>query len=105
VFDINPRVSQVTLGSFIFSFVGVLGLYWIAGYIVVAHRVEVSPALMCFCVMLHTLGVVIMMAADTQKYFVLKVKKGLIADGWFWNCRNPNYLVLGSLIYFLFRTV
>ena len=33
-----------------------------------------------------------MMASDTQKYFVLKVQKGLISDGWFGICRNTNYL-------------
>jgi hypothetical protein len=39
----------------------VLGPYWIAGYIVVAHRVDVTPLRMCLCVVMHTLGVVIMM--------------------------------------------
>ena len=33
-----------------------------------------------------------MMASDTQKHFVLKIKKGLIADGWFETCRNTNFL-------------
>mmetsp|Transcript_18024 Transcript_18024/g.25355 ORF Transcript_18024/g.25355 Transcript_18024/m.25355 type:complete len:96 (+) Transcript_18024:2-289(+) len=33
-----------------------------------------------------------MMASDTQKYFTLKYKKGLISDGWFARCRNTNYL-------------
>ena len=32
------------------------------------------------------------MASDTQKYFVLKLKRGLISDGWFARCRNTNYL-------------
>ena len=32
------------------------------------------------------------MAADTQKYFVLKERRGLISDGWFARCRNTNYL-------------
>jgi steroid 5-alpha reductase family enzyme len=27
-----------------------------------------------------------------QKYFVLRAKKGLITDGLFSLCRNPNYL-------------
>lgn len=38
------------------------------------------------------LGTVIMIAADAQKYFVLKVRRGLITDGMFRYVRHPNYL-------------
>ena len=41
---------------------------------------------------MHTLGVVLMMAADAQKYFTLKVRRGLIEDGLFARIRHPNYL-------------
>ena len=40
----------------------------------------------------HTLGCVLMMASDTQKYWTLKYRRGLITDGWFARCRNTNYL-------------
>ncbi|GIS70649.1 MAG: hypothetical protein CM1200mP10_02260 [Candidatus Neomarinimicrobiota bacterium] len=41
---------------------------------------------------MHTLGVVIMMTADCQKYFTLKYQKGLIREGLFKYIRHPNYL-------------
>ena len=31
-------------------------------------------------------------SADVQKYFVLRARRGLITDGFFSRCRNPNYL-------------
>ena len=46
----------------------------------------------------YVVGLVLMMASDTQKYFVLKLAKKhklgkiLIQDGWFGNCRNTNYV-------------
>jgi hypothetical protein len=64
----------------------------LAPYFLISTHTEVTPLRMCVCVMLHTLGVVVMMASDTQKYFVLKVKKGLIDDGWFYNCRTKSTL-------------
>jgi protein-S-isoprenylcysteine O-methyltransferase Ste14 len=33
-----------------------------------------------------------MLAADAQKYFTLKVQRGLITDGMFRYVRHPNYL-------------
>jgi len=33
-----------------------------------------------------------MIAADAQKYFTLRVKRGLITDGMFRYIRHPNYL-------------
>ncbi|RHY23845.1 hypothetical protein DYB32_009049 [Aphanomyces invadans] len=68
----------LTIPSAVVAVTG-LGLYWVAGYIVVAHRVEASPSLAAVCIMLHTLGTTLMLAADTQKYFTLKYKKGLIS--------------------------
>lgn len=43
-------------------------------------------------------SIIVMMASDTQKFFMLKMAKEykigkiLIADGWFATCRNTNYL-------------
>eukprot|EP01029_Cantina_marsupialis_P029218 TRINITY_DN779960_c0_g1_i1.p1 TRINITY_DN779960_c0_g1~~TRINITY_DN779960_c0_g1_i1.p1 ORF type:complete len:233 (-),score=42.89 TRINITY_DN779960_c0_g1_i1:129-827(-) len=83
---------RVTIPSALVAFFCVLVPYWFAAYLTVANHVEVSPLMMCLCVSVHTLGVLLMMASDAQKYFVLKVKKGLITDGWFARCRNTNYL-------------
>ena len=83
---------KVTFLSFITAFVGVLGPYWVAAYILISSSTYVSPLRLCTAVMIYAFGLVLMMGADTQKFFVLKVKKGLISNGWFRYCRNPNYL-------------
>lgn len=41
---------------------------------------------------LFIFGMFIVMGTDCQKYFTLKVKKGLITEGFFKWTRNPNYL-------------
>jgi len=41
---------------------------------------------------MYAIGVVLMMAADTQKYYMLQLRQGLITEGWFARCRNTNYL-------------
>jgi steroid 5-alpha reductase family enzyme len=42
--------------------------------------------------MLYVHGIVFMMGADCQKYFTLKVKRGLLNDGFMKWSRNPNYV-------------
>jgi len=69
----------------------VLCLYFSALFIVISQEVVVSPFIAFIAVQMYVYGIVLMMAADTQKYFVLKVRKGLISDGWFATCRNMNY--------------
>jgi protein-S-isoprenylcysteine O-methyltransferase Ste14 len=86
---------RVTLGGGIASFVMVLGPYWLIPFLLISGivvRPEASYGWLAFCVALHTLGVVIMMTADAQKYFTLKYKRGLITEGMFSRVRHPNYL-------------
>ena len=57
----------------------------------------ISPERMFIAIFVYVIGLVLMMASDTQKYFVLKMAKEykvgkiLIKDGWFRKCRNTNY--------------
>lgn len=69
----------------------VLCLYFSSLFIVISQNVVVSPFVAFIAIQMYVYGVVLMMASDTQKYFVLKVRKGLISDGWFATCRNMNY--------------
>ncbi|KAF0709622.1 Aste57867_5847 [Aphanomyces stellatus] len=94
----NAWQAYPTILSSFITLVGLI-LYWAAGYIVVAYRVDVSPSLAALCIMMNTLGSVLMMAADTQKHFTLKYKKGLISDGWLAWSRNTNYL--GEMMIYL----
>jgi len=88
---------KVTLGGGLMSFLLVLGPYWTFPYILVSgvlgpEQVMASLPMLAFAIGLHTLGVVLMMVADCQKYYTLKYKKGLIQEGLFRKIRHPNYL-------------
>jgi steroid 5-alpha reductase family enzyme len=41
---------------------------------------------------MYNFGLVLMMGADGQKYFTLRIKKGLLNDGFMKWSRNPNYV-------------
>jgi len=70
----------------------VLIIYWWNGYFCIANYVELSAIKCAFCVCLHSLGLVIMVSTDVQKYVALKYKPGhLIQDGMFKYIRHPNY--------------
>jgi protein-S-isoprenylcysteine O-methyltransferase Ste14 len=90
----DPRWEQpITFGGALMTIVIVFIPYWTIGYLAIsgagAHQ---SLPFLALCVALHTLGVAVMIAADSQKYFSLKFKKGLIDTGMFRHVRHPNYL-------------
>jgi steroid 5-alpha reductase family enzyme len=47
----------------------------------------------------NVVGVYFMIGSDVQKYTQLKLKKGLISDGFFEKTRNPNYF--GEILIYL----
>lgn len=88
---------KITLGGAFLSFALVLGLYWLFPLILISpwfHKEGFGLALwfLGLCILIHTLGVVIMMVSDAQKYYTLKYRPGLIKEGMFCRTRNPNYL-------------
>jgi protein-S-isoprenylcysteine O-methyltransferase Ste14 len=87
---------RVTFPGAFFSFALVLGPYWVAPYLLIApvlgERGDPGAALLGLAVAVHTFGVVLMMAADSQKYYALRSEAGLIENGLFARTRNPNYL-------------
>jgi protein-S-isoprenylcysteine O-methyltransferase Ste14 len=84
--------KRVTFAGAVMMWVGALLLYWIAPLIIVVQRVEAPLWLLATASIVYVLGVVLMMGADGQKYFTLRARKGLIADGFFARVRHPNYL-------------
>jgi len=92
---------KTTILSAIVCFLMVLGPYWVSPYLIIKNGVTISNSKMALAIALHTIGCVTMMASDTQKYFVLKERKGLITNGWFERVRNPNYLG-EMIIYFTY---
>jgi len=89
--------KKVTIGGGLMAFVLVLGLYWVFPYLLISEilgpdQKMASLTVLTAAISLHTLGVVIMMTADCQKYFTLKYHQGLIREGLFKYIRHPNYL-------------
>jgi protein-S-isoprenylcysteine O-methyltransferase Ste14 len=77
----------------------VLGLYWLAPFLLISSGVVPPLPLVAVAIALHSLGVFLHFGSDAQKHFVLKVHPGLIEDGFFARCRNTNYL--GELLIYL----
>jgi protein-S-isoprenylcysteine O-methyltransferase Ste14 len=98
--------KKVTILGGINSFLFVRGWYWVFGWLLIsgtARPVYPLPdfAWFALCISLCLLGCVLMIAADAQKFFTLRVKRGLITDGLHRYVRHPNYLgemmIYGSL--------
>lgn len=95
---------NVTLGSALIAWVAALGPYLVPAYRLASGKAsnDVSFERAWLCTLLYVFGVVIMLLADSQKFYVLKYKKGLIADGIMRHTRNPNYLgemmIYGSFV-------
>ena len=88
---------RVTIASGLYVFFGVLVWYWAFGWLLISGTSQpVYPlpdyAWFSLCISLCILGSVIMIAADAQKYFTLRIKRGLITDGMYRYIRHPNYL-------------
>jgi protein-S-isoprenylcysteine O-methyltransferase Ste14 len=96
--------KKITLAGALNAWLFVLGPYWIAPWLIVSQRIEQPPAVLGGAVLLYALGLVLMVGADAQKYFVLRTRAGLIVDGFFARTRNPNYLG-EMMLYAAFATV
>ena len=89
--------KRITVLGGINVFAGVLGWYWVFGWLLISGtarpRYPLPPfAWFALCITLCLVGTAIMVAADAQKYFTLRLRRGLIADGMFRHVRHPNYL-------------
>lgn len=89
--------KRVTWGGACMAFGGVLGWYWVFGWLLMSRPTPpayplAESAWMALCIGLCMLGCSIMMAADAQKFFTLRLRSGLITDGMFSRVRHPNYL-------------
>lgn len=85
--------ERITFGGALNAVLFVLGPYWIFPWLLISgHAPGVGYPALALAIALHTLGIAIMMTADAQKFFTLRVKRGLISDGMFRYVRHPNYL-------------
>lgn len=87
---------RVTYGGALSALLAVLLPYWVAPTLLVTGALGVgaerSGWLLGVCVLVHTLGLALMVGADAQKFFTLRLERGLITTGFFARVRHPNYL-------------
>jgi protein-S-isoprenylcysteine O-methyltransferase Ste14 len=82
----------------IFVFLPLAG-YYLAPYLLISRHVVLPPFLFAVVLFLYTLGIFLHYVSDAQKYYTLKLHKGLITEGLFARTRNPNYL--GEILVYL----
>ena len=91
----GPTVLFPDTGKFNFQFLARKNVGFESN--IPSETLRITPERMFVAIFTYVIGLVLMMASDTQKYFVLKLAKEhklgkiLINDGWFGNCRNTNY--------------
>src|SRR5262249_13884983 len=89
--------KRITIGAGVASLLTVLGWYWLFGWLLIsgvaAPRYPLPDyAWFSLCVNICIVGCAVMIAADAQKYFTLRLKSGLITHGMYRFIRHPNYL-------------
>jgi protein-S-isoprenylcysteine O-methyltransferase Ste14 len=90
--------EETSTGQGLFVFL-LLGLYWIAPFILISSCVEPPSAVLALGITTNIMGILLHFGSDAQKYFTLKYRTGLITEGFFSRCRNPNYL--GEILIYL----
>ena len=75
----------------LFVFLPLAG-YYVAPYLLISRHVTLPPYLFGAVLPMYIIGVFLHYVSDAQKYYTLKLQKGLIEEGLFGRTRNPNYL-------------
>jgi steroid 5-alpha reductase family enzyme len=91
IFPDKQWEKSISVSYAIFVFL-VLGLYWIAPFILISQNKIAPPSLVGISTASCMIGVMLHFGSDAQKFFTLKNRSGLIADGFFSRSRNINYL-------------
>lgn len=84
--------SRVTFAGALMTYLMLVAWYWLLPYLFISGQIEPTNVTLFAAVAIHTWGITWMIAADCQKHFSLKYRKGLITDGVFAYTRNPNFL-------------
>lgn len=73
--------------------------YYLAPYFLISRHVTLLPGIVALVLCSYTIGIFFHYVGDAQKFYTLRLKKGLIEDGLFEYTRNPNYL--GEILIYL----
>ncbi|MCX8534262.1 methyltransferase family protein [Chryseobacterium luquanense] len=66
--------------------------YYIAPYLLISEHTNVPVWVFGLAPAIYAMGIFLHYVGDAQKFFTLRIQKGLIEDGLFARTRNPNYL-------------
>jgi protein-S-isoprenylcysteine O-methyltransferase Ste14 len=91
--------SRVTWGGALMAYLLLVGWYWLFPWFFLTRPTPPSNALLFAAIAVHTWGITWMIAADCQKHFQLKYRKGLVTGGMFRYTRNPNFF--GEILIYL----
>ena len=83
--------SRVTYGGAVMAYLLLVGWYWLFPWFFLTREIPPSNTLLFSAIAIHTWGITWMIAADCQKYFQLKYRRGLMTNGMFRYTRNPNF--------------
>eukprot|EP00347_Sterkiella_histriomuscorum_P018461 403345432 len=92
--DPNFQKKATVMSGGLVIWLTVLGHYMVPVYQLASRNAnnDISIERMWVCSLIYIVGLVLMLLSDSQKFYTLKYKKGLISDGMFKYTRNPNYL-------------
>ena len=109
-FPDKSHEGRVSLGS-VPQMLLVIFMYWYIAYMMASGQSDQnpSPERIFWSVLTFVIGAAFMMISDAQKYYCLRLSKGLIDYGMFAHTRNPNYLgecmIYGSMAMLSNRTL
>ena len=66
--------------------------YYLAPFLLISRHIVLPPPVIGLVLFLYILGIFLHYVGDAQKFYTLRLQKGLIEDGLFARTRNPNYL-------------
>lgn len=83
---------KTNITTFLLVVVLLLGYWWIVYATYNQDFAGRNYERFMWAIMSNVIGIFLMIGSDVQKFTQLKLKKGLISDGFFERTRNPNYL-------------
>ena len=82
--------TPASIPSFI-ALYALMALFWIAPYLVITANSVPEPEVTLASIVSYILGFFFLHVGDAQKYYTLRLKRGLMDDSMFARTRNPNY--------------
>ena len=98
IFPDKTWESKVGIPYAMLIFIGLI-LYWAPAYIITSNSHQASNLIIVISIFIFSIGVFYHFVSDMQKFIFLKNNSGLIKDGFWKQCRHPNYF--GELLIYL----